>query len=91
MLLRHKPDSDEFKKLQKAVPNLVKIWMGKTELKLQKDLKNPETKDLIVSFNMKDKNGISNLAKKIRDYLNSQITYYQQQFPIGARSPKIAK
>ena len=79
MLLRHKPDSDEFKELKKAVPELVKFWSGETELKLQKDLKNPKTKDLIVSFNMKDKNGIRNLAKKIRDHLNSQISYYQEE------------
>lgn len=80
MLLRHKPDSDEFKKLQKVVPELVNFWSEKTELKLQKDLNiNPKTEDLIVSFNMKDKNGIRNLAKKIRDHLDSQITYYQEE------------
>jgi adenosine deaminase len=80
MLLRHKPDSDEFKKLQKAVPNLVKIWMGKTELKLQKDLNiNPEPKDFKVSFDINDKNGVCNLAKKIQDHLKSQITYYQKK------------
>jgi adenosine deaminase len=83
MLLRHKPDSDEFKKLQKAVPNLVKIWMGKTDLNLQKDLNiNPSTKVFTESCNMKDKNSTSiicNLAKKMRNHLKSQIKYYQEE------------
>lgn len=81
MLVRHKPDSEKYKDLQKAIPELVQFLSGKAQFKFHESLNvGYKTKDDILSFDKKDKRAIHELANKTRKYLEGQISYYEKQY-----------